>query len=559
MVNHCIMIYGKIADVLTRKIYPGKITVKDGRISSIEPIAETDEQASACVNYILPGLVDSHIHIESTLMVPRNYARMAVANGVVAAVCDPHEIANVLGTSGMDFMIADGKNVRFNFSYAAPSCVPATPFETSGAILGPVEVEQMIRRDEVVALAEMMNVPGVIFGDEQVHAKLAAAKHVSKPIDGHAPKVSGDGLGKYIAAGITTDHECETLEEAMEKIALGMKVIIREGSAACDFERLYPLIAECPGQVMFCSDDMYPDDIDEIGYINGLIKRALAKKMPLWETIEAATLTPVRHYGLKNGLLQVGDQADFIVVDNLEDFNVLSTYVHGEDVYSAETGINETAFVVGADTAGDYPNKFNASEVTPDMMQMKWQDAPMKVMVATEGSLITGKELVRPSKDSYGNVITDVDAGISKIVVYSRYSPSEPQVAYIKGFSLRSGAIASTIAHDSHNIIAVGANDEDIATAINALVEATGGIAVCDCGKTEILPLPVAGLMTPLPPDEVARKHRALRLMSYDMGCTIKAPFMTLAFMALPVIPELKLTDKGLFDGTAFSFTSLWE
>lgn len=553
------MIYGKIADVKTRKIYPGKITVKDGVITSIEPIAENDPQASACVNFILPGLVDSHIHIESTLMVPRNYARMAVANGVVAAVCDPHEIANVLGTSGMDFMIADGKNVRFNFSYAAPSCVPATPFETSGAILGPAEVEEMIRRDEVVALAEMMNVPGVIFGDEQVHAKLAAAKMASKPIDGHAPQVSGDALGKYIAAGITTDHECETVEEAREKLALGMKVIIREGSAACDFERLYPLIAEYPGQVMFCSDDMYPDDIDEIGYINGLIKRALAKGVPLWETLEAATATPVQHYGLKSGLLQAGDPADFIVVDNFEDFNVLSTYVHGEEVYNAETGINEPVFMVSAGTADQCPNVFNASEVTPAMMQVKREDAPMKVIIATEGSLVTGKELVRPSSDPYGNVITDVDAGISKIVAYSRYSPSQPQVAFIKGFGLRSGAIASTIAHDSHNIIAVGTNDEDIAAAINALVKATGGIAVCNGGETEILPLPVAGLMTLLPPDEVARKHRALRLMSYNMGCTIKAPFMTLAFMALPVIPELKLTDKGLFDGTAFSFTSLWE
>lgn len=551
------MIYGKIADVMARKIYPAKITVKDGMITSIEPIAEKDAQA--CVNYILPGLVDSHIHIESTLMVPRNYARMAVANGVVAAVCDPHEIANVLGISGVDFMIADGKNVRFNFGYAAPSCVPATPFETSGAILGPADVEDMIRRDEVVALAEMMNVPGVIFGDDQVHAKLEAAKRASKPIDGHAPQVAGDTLKKYAAAGITTDHECETAEEAREKLALGMKVIIREGSAACDFESLYPLIAEYPGQVMFCSDDMYPDDIDEIGYINGLIKRALAKGMPLWETLEAATVTPVKHYGLKSGLLQVGDSADFIVVDNLEDFNVLSTYVHGEQVYSAAAGINEPAFIIGADAADGCPNVFNPSEVAPEMMQVKWQDAPMKVIVATEGSLVTGKELVRPSSDPYGNVITDIDAGISKIVVYNRYTPSQPQVAYIKGFGLRSGAIASTIAHDSHNIIAVGTNDEDLAAAINALIKATGGIAVCNGDESEIFPLPVAGLMTLLPPKEVALKHRALRLMSYGMGCSIKAPFMTLAFMALPVIPELKLTDKGLFDGTAFSFTSLWE
>ena len=552
------ILYGNIVDVVARRIYPGRCTVCDGKVSSIEELAGTDAHVSECVNYIMPGFVDSHIHIESTLMVPQNYARMAVANGVVAAVCDPHEIANVLGTDGVEFMIEDGRNVCFNFNYAVPSCVPSTPFETAGAVLGPEDVAKMMGRDEVVALAEMMNVPGVVFGDEQVHAKLEAAKKVAKPVDGHAPKTSGEALEKYIAAGITTDHECATLDEAREKLALGMKVIIREGSAACDFESLHPLIGEYPGQILFCSDDMYPDDIDEIGYINGLVKRALAKGQPLWETLDAASLTPVRHYGLKNGLLQEGDPADFIVVDNLEDFNILSTYVQGREVYTASGGIQEGAFATGGSSTVATPNRFFASEVTPQMMKVAWQDGEMKVMVATEGSLLTGVELMIPAKDKDGNVVTDVEAGVSKIVVYNRYTESVPQVAYIKGFSLNSGAMASTIAHDSHNIVAVGSNDEDLSAAINTLIKEKGGIAVCDGEMSAVLPLPVAGLMTVLGPDEVARKHKDLKSMARNIGCGFNAPFMTLAFMALPVIPELKITDKGLFDGNEFNFTSIW-
>ena len=553
------VVYGKIVDVLARKIYHGRVTVVDGKIASIEEVKAGDPEYDDDRNYILPGFVDSHIHIESTLMVPRNYARMAVANGVVAAVCDPHEIANVLGVDGVDFMMQDGRNVRFNFSYAVPSCVPSTSFETAGAVLGPDEVEELLVREDVVALAEMMNVPGVVFGDEQVLAKLEAARKASKPIDGHAPKTTGETLEKYVNAGISTDHECENLDEAREKLALGMKVIIREGSAACDFESLHPLIGEYPGQVLFCSDDMYPDDIDEIGYINGLVRWALAKGMPLWETLECASVTPVRHYGLKNGLLQVGDSADFIVVDNLVDFNVLSTYIQGKEVYNARNGINEETFVTGEQCTTEYPNNFHASKVTPEMMQVKWQDAGMKVILAAQGTLLTGKEVVVPEMDADGNVVTDVAAGISKIVVYNRYSPSVPQVAYIKGFDIRNGALASTIAHDSHNIIAVGSDDAALVKAINALVDVKGGIAVCNDEDMEILPLPVAGLMTDIGFQEAAQKHKALKRMAHRIGCGFRAPFMTLAFMALPVIPELKLTDKGLFDGNEFRFTSVWE
>lgn len=553
MENRHHTVSGNVVDLLSRRIFPGKVEVCNGKIVSVEEIAQADG-----AGYILPGFVDSHIHIESTLMVPHSYARMAVANGVVAAVCDPHEIANVLGMDGVGYMIEDGKSALFNFYFAAPSCVPSTPFETAGAELGADDVAQLLGKDEVVALAEMMNVPGVVYEDPQVMSKLQAAKDAGKPVDGHAPKTGGEMLQKYIAAGISTDHECSTLEEAREKIALGMKVLVREGSAACDFETLYPLIAESPGMAMFCSDDMYPDDVRQIGYINGMVRRAVAKGMPLWETLECASVTPVKHYGLKSGLLQAGDQADFIVVDNLQQFNILSTYVQGEEVYNSNVGVTENLRRKKEDVLPDNLNKFYASQVSAKSLQVAWRESGMKVIVANEGSLLTGTNLIRPQKDAVGNVVTDVQGGISKIVVYSRYAPSEPQVAYIKGFGLKQGAIASTIAHDSHNIIAVGSNDEDLARAINALVVEKGGIVVCNGEEVECLPLPVAGLMTMLVPEEVADRHRVLRRMAARMGCPIKAPFMTLAFMALPVIPDLKLTDKGLFDGVKFEFTSVW-
>lgn len=554
MENRRYTVSGNVVDLLSRRIFPGRVEVCNGKIVSVEETAQADG-----AGYILPGFVDSHIHIESTLMVPHNYARMAVANGVVAAVCDPHEIANVLGMEGVEYMIEDGKGSKFNFYFAAPSCVPSTPFETAGAELGADAVASLLARDEVVALAEMMNVPGAVCKDPQVAAKLQAAKVAGKPIDGHAPKIGGEMLQKYIAAGISTDHECSTLAEAREKLALGMKVLVREGSAACDFETLYPLIAEYPGMTMFCSDDMYPDDVSKIGYINGMVRRAVAKGMPLWEILESASVTPVKHYGLNSGLLQVGDQADFIVVDNLQQFNILFTYVQGEEVYNYNLGVTENLRRKREDVLPCNLNKFYASQASPEQLQVVWQEGEMKVIVANEGLLITGIELIRPQKDAAGNVVTDVECGISKIVVYSRYAQSKPQVAYIKGFGLKQGAIASTIAHDSHNIIAVGSNDEDLVRAINALVEVKGGIVVCNGKEIECLPLPVAGLMTPLCPEEVADRHRILRRMTAHMGCPIKAPFMTLSFMALPVIPDLKLTDKGLFDGVKFEFTSVWK
>ena len=548
-------IEGNIVDVVKRTIVTGRITVEDGTITSVTADSSLDGDG---LPYILPGFIDSHIHIESTLMVPENYARLAVANGIVAAVCDPHEIANVLGMEGIDFMIENGKRVRFNFHYMAPSCVPSTPFETAGAAIGADEIRQLIRREDIFGLAEMMNVPGVVHGDNEVIAKIQAAKDAGKPVDGHAPKVSGEMLRKYVEAGISTDHECSTYDEAREKIELGVKVLIREGSAACDFDNLYNIIGEYPGMTMFCSDDMYPDDVASIGYINGMVKRAIGKGMPLWETLECACITPVEHYGLGIGQLQKGDPADFIIVDDLMEFNIKSTYIKGHEVYKAENGVSDALTKGGDAPTAHIPNNFNANEISATDIKVKWCNMMLKVITATEGSLITGMELTRPEADVEGYVKTDPKNDIAKIVVYDRYNGGSPQVAFIKGFNLKRGAIASTIAHDCHNIVAVGINDEAIATAVNRLISEKGGLAVCNGIKTECLPLPVAGLMGLHKPEETADMHVRLKESAREIGCTFNAPFMTMAFMALPVIPALKLTDKGLFDGNAFEFTSLW-
>lgn len=546
---------GNIVDVLAKDIYPGEVTIKDGKITSIKQIAGEFD------TYILPGFVDAHIHIESTLMTPENYARMAVENGVVAAICDPHEITNVLGVDGIDYMIDNSKKARFHFNFMLPSCVPSTNHETAGASIDAQQTAQLIVRDDILGLAEMMNVPGVVYEDAEVKAKIQAAHNVGKPIDGHAPKVTGEDLRKYVAAGIFTDHECSSYEEAVEKLHLGMKIIIREGSAACNFESLYPIIGEYPEMTLFCSDDMYPDDMTEIGYINGLVRRSVAKNLPLWDVLQTACTTPVKHYNLKNGLLQEGDAADFIVVNNLQDFQILSTYINGYEVYNANSGVTD-ALMTGYESSKSFNlNKFEAKKITPDALQVKCEGKKMKVITATEGSLITGMEIVEPKSDAAGNVITDVENGIAKLVIYNRYASAEnivPQVAYLKGFNLQKGALASTIAHDSHNIIALGCNDEDIAHLINLLIEEKGGVAVSNGKVTQCLPMPIAGLMATLLPEEVSEKHTELKALAASIGCTIHAPFMTLAFMALPVIPELKLTDKYLFDGIAFSQTSLW-
>lgn len=535
-------ISGNIVDVVSKRIFKGIITVEDHKITKITESENVDNQ------YILPGLIDAHVHIESSMIIPSEFARLAVTHGTVATVSDPHEIANVIGMNGVNFMINNGKKVPFKFYFGAPSCVPATPFETSGASINVADIDNLMSNPEIKYLSEMMNFPGVLFDDKEVMAKLAVAKKYKKPIDGHAPGLKGEDADKYVKSGITTDHECFTTEEAIDKIISGMKVQIREGSAAKNFDALINLLSTHPDEVMLCSDDKHPNDLT-YGHINQLIIKAIKEGYNFIDIIRACTYVPVKHYNLEVGLLQKGDAADFIIVDNLFDFNVLSTYIDGYKVAEkGKTLINSVE--------EECPNIFKAKNINPSDLEVAYKKPEIKVIKALEGQLITEK-LVIEAKHNNGVIISDTERDILKIVVLNRYEYSKPSVAFINGFGFKKGAIASTVAHDSHNIIAVGCNDEDIAEAINLLINSKGGISVVNKDLKYHLPLPVAGLMSNEDGFEVAHKYEFIDQKAKELGSLLNAPFMTLSFMALLVIPELKLSDKGLFDGSIFEFTSL--
>jgi len=534
---------GNIVDVLGSATYPGTLEVDNGRIVDIVRDGKTYD------TYLVPGLVDSHVHVESSMLAPSAFARLAVVHGTVATVSDPHEIANVLGMVGVDYMINNGKAVPFKFYFGAPSCVPATPFETSGAHLGPEEVGELLGREEIRYLSEMMNFPGVINDDPEVMAKIEAAKKLGKPVDGHAPGLRGQALQKYMAVGISTDHETMTRDEALEKLGLGMKLLIRESSAAKDFDALIGVLDQHADQCMFCSDDKHPDDL-VAGHINELVKRALKLGIDRMKVLRCACVNPVRHYGLDVGLLQKGDWADFIEVDKLDDFNVLRTFINGRVV--AEGGRTLLPQV----EAG-VANNFKASEKRPSDFAVGAGGDRINVIEAIDGQLLTNR-LVAAPKVSGGEVVSDVGRDILKIAVVNRYQDAPPAVAFIKSFGLKEGAIASSVAHDSHNIVAVGVTDEALCRAVNLIVQHRGGVAVVGGGQESVLPLPVAGLMTTQDGFEVARLYSELDRAAKKLGSTLHAPFMTLSFMALLVIPSIKLSDKGLFDGEKFEFTSLF-
>ena len=535
---------GKIIDLRNEKIFTGIVTITDGKIVSIQETAYVDDQ------YILPGLIDSHVHIESSMLIPSEFARLAVIHGTVATVSDPHEIANVLGLDGIMYMIKNGRKVPFKFYFGASSCVPATIFETSGATLGPQEIDELLRMDEIKYMSEMMNFPGVLYGDEVVMEKIAIAKKHNKPIDGHAPGLKGDDARKYIEAGITTDHECFTMDEALDKIKFGMKIQIREGSAARNFEALVGLLDTHPDKVLFCSDDKHPNDLAK-GHINQLVIRAIAKGYDPMLVLKSAILNPIDHYHLDVGLLQPGDDADFIVVDNLTNFNVLSTFIKGIEV--AKNGSTLIDPVLESE-----PNAFHAEEIIEEDIAVPIANGKIKVMKAQDGQLITEKLIIEPKTGS-GNVAIDVDNDILKLVVLNRYNKAKPAVAFINNFNLKRGAIASTVAHDSHNIIAVGCTDDEIVRAINLLVDARGGISLVDGKEEHVLPLPVAGLMSAKDGFEIAGAYDKMDILAKGLGSKLRAPYMTLSFMALLVIPELKLSDKGLFDGLKFEITPLFK
>ena len=537
-------ISGKIVDIVNQKIFEGTIIFENGKIISVKEEANTQNK------YIIPGLIDSHIHVESSMLIPSEFARLAVTHGTVATVSDPHEIANVLGIDGIKYMIENGRKVPFKFYFGASSCVPATPFETSGATLGIAETEELLKMDEIKYLSEMMNFPGVLFDDDEVLKKLALAKKYNKPIDGHAPGVKGKDAEKYIAAGITTDHECFTLEEALDKVKYGMFVQIREGSAAKNFDALISLMDKFPDKIMFCSDDRHPNDLEK-GHINEIVKRAIKCGYDPVKILRSCTYNPVKHYNLDVGLLREGDNADIVIIDNFDDFNILETYINGEKV--AENGNSLINSV-----AENAPNKFNTSEISVNDLKVLPEGEKIKIIEALEGQLVTIKSIDEP-KICENNIVSNIENDVLKIVVLNRYEDAKPAIAFIKNFGLQKGAIASTVAHDSHNIVAVGVDDNDIVKAINLLVREKGGVSVADKNNYDVLPLPVAGIMSNKDAYEVANNYKMIDKKAKELGCKLNAPYMTLSFMALLVIPEIKLSDKGLFDGAKFEFTSLFE
>lgn len=532
---------GNIVDLKKRIIFPGSVSVNQGKIISIEELCG---DADPC--YILPGFIDSHVHIESSMLVPSEFARLAVVHGTVATVSDPHEIGNVMGVKGVRYMVENGGMVPFNFYFGAPSCVPATAFETAGATITAEDIRSLFEKEQLRYLSEMMNYPGVIARDPLVMEKIEVAKKLGLPVDGHAPGLMGENAAKYISAGISTDHECYCLEEALGKIALGMKILIREGSAAKNYDALHRLIKSHPGSVMFCSDDKHPNDLVE-GHINALVKRSiLTHGYDTIDVLRCACYNPIIHYGLDVGFLQKGQSGDFIVVDNLHELNVLKTYVKGQLV--AERGKT----LIHSVKSGVI-NNFRTSLKTVEEFALTGKKAAIKVIHALDGELITQKLEVE-AKVVGNELVSDIDRDILKLVVINRYENAPIAKAFIHGFRLKEGAIASSIAHDSHNIIAVGVSDREICTAVNALIENKGGVSVVSNEAAEVLPLPVAGLMSVEDGYKTAENYSSLDRRAKALGTSLKAPFMTLSFMALLVIPSLKLSDKGLFDGESFQF-----
>ena len=543
---------GHIVDVVSREIFDGTLTVEDGKIAEIKRGKLPERERP--YPYLMPGFIDSHVHIESSMMVPHEFARIAVSHGTIGVIADPHEIANVLGVEGVDYMIRSGRMAQFNFCFGAPSCVPALggDVETNGATIDAEDIEKLMARQDIGFLAEMMNYPSVLAGDGEIMRKIEAARRHGKPVDGHAPGLTGHQRDQYAAAGITTDHECSTLEEGRSCIKAGMKVIIREGGAARDYEQLSPLIAESPDMVMLCTDDCHPEDFVR-EHINAIVMRALADGYDLWDILQAACVNPQRHYHLDWGLLQQGDPATFIIVDTVgPHFKVQSTVIRGMEVYSYNSSsLAMYLQLTASDYKGDhqdYPNNFVAAPITEDDIFYNIKPgAAEHIINATDGSLVTGHEVWRMGASMFSDTHPWLE--VEKIVVYNRYQRgAKPMVGLIHGFGITNGAIAGSVAHDCHNIVAVGSNDGYIVRAINRVIEMGGGLVVVSADEENDIPLPIAGLMAPLTGHELAFRSMIMRQKVHDIGCMMKDPFITMAFMALPVIPNLKLTDRHLMD-----------
>jgi len=531
---------GHIIDILDRRIFKGIVTVNKDKI---EKITETSGDVSD--QFILSGFIDAHIHIESSMVTPYEFAKTALKHGTIATVSDPHEIANVCGIDGIDFMIKNAENTGLKFFFGAPSCVPATSFEHAGHAIDAIQTDQLLQRGDIWYLSEMMNWPGVLNEDPEVMQKIQSALKYNKPVDGHAPGLKGQDAKRYAKPGISTDHECYMLDEALDKISCSMKIIIREGSAAKNFEVLHPLIRLYPEKVMFCSDDKHPDDLIN-GHINLLVKRALLLGYDIFDVLRIACINPVEHYGLPVGCLKEGDPADFIIISDTKDWKVTHTCSNGTFVYQ-----NEKVDIPFKET--EMINNFSCSPISADALKIPFRSGEIPLIKAIDGSLITEKLMVTP-KEENGFMISDTSRDILKICVINRYNPAAPAIGFIHNFGLKGCAIASTVAHDSHNIISVGDDDDLIAKAINMLIESNGGLSAVSNEISHLIPLPVAGLMSDQPVDVVGHQYSNITEFVKSKGCPLTSPYMTLSFMALLVIPKIKISDLGMFDAENFVF-----
>lgn len=536
-------IKGNIVDVVSESIFPGQIEIKNGKIYAVQKIRKAPSR------FIIPGFIDAHVHIESSMLIPSEFARLAVCHGTIGTISDPHEIGNVLGKQGVKFMIENGLKTPFKYYFGAPSCVPATTFETAGAEIKLKDIEEIFNWPNVNYLAEMMNFPGVLNDDPDVLAKIELAKTLGKKIDGHAPGLRGTEAKKYIDAGITTDHECFTKEEALDKLKYGMKIIIREGSAAKNFKALWELIDEFPDHIMFCSDDKHPNDLVQ-GHINQLAARAVAKGCKLMNVLKASSFNAIKHYNMDVGLLQEGDPADFCIVEDLTSFKILETYIDGVQI--SKNGISNIKSVDEV-----LINNFNCDPIAPSTIKVKDQQTKVKVISVEDGQLIT-KRKDRALKPKNGYLESDINSDILKMVVVNRYNNAKPAISFVQNFGLKAGAIASSVAHDSHNIIAVGTSDDEISRAINEVIRCKGGVSLSNGELKMIVPLPLAGIMSIEDGYQVAESYEEIDKAAKNLGSKLSSPFMTLSFCGLLVIPELKLSDLGLFDGKKFAFTSIY-
>lgn len=538
------MIRGNLLNVFTEEIYPAEISINNGLINCVKAVNKEFKE------YILPGFIDAHIHIESSMLTPSRFAEAVVPHGTTSVISDPHEIANVLGSEGIEYMLKDASSVPLNFFFTAPSCVPATPFETSGAKIDSEEIDQMLLGVEIVALGEMMNFPGVLSGDKEVFAKIAAAKRNKKPVDGHAPLLSGEDLCKYISAGISTDHECTMKEEVIEKRKMGMKIMLRQGSSA---KNLADLISA--GGDFIVSDDKHPEDLLK-GHVDMMLKEAVNLGLDPIEAVQMVTLNPATHYNLNTGLIAPGRAADLVIVDDLKNFKVNRVLIKGnlaaknnKALFSVNPHKTGNSFKLNCKNSEDF-------EITSKTAGKDEKNVLVRVIDVLEGQLITDENEAF-LKVADGKIMPDLENDILKIAVVERYGHDNLSNAFIHGFGLKRGAIASSVAHDSHNILAVGTNSQDMAKAVNKLVNNHGGLVAVSNDQITSLKLPIAGLMSIESAEMVSSKFNVLQELVKDMGCNLDSPFMTLSFMALLVIPKLKISDLGLFDGVKFQFVDL--